>query len=83
MDGRIDGVDEGGSRVFLTTEVGRDLNVPSIVRMSAMSNVKLPLRKFTLQRIISVQAHVVGELKDLDVSPEDGALDTGTDSLST
>src|ERR1700723_136903 len=49
--------------------------------MTTLSNLQLPLCKVALLKILCVQTHVDFKMKDLDVLPENRALERSTNNL--
>jgi len=72
-----------GYFVLFTLEGAWESNVPSLICVHALTNLKLPSCKVPLGLYNSVESHVLVKMKDIDGSPKEGALDAGCYSLAS
>ena len=81
IDSRVDGVNEGSDSVLRTFEMIRRIDIATFICMTTLANLQLPFCKVSLLKINSVQMYVDVKMKDLDVLPENGALQRSTNNL--
>ena len=61
----------------------RKIDIATFICMTTLANLQLPFCKVLLLKINSVQTHVDVKMKDLDVLPENRALQGSTDNLGS
>ena len=59
----------------------RKIDIATFICMTTLANLQLPFCKVWLLKINSVQTHVDVKMKDLDVLPENRALQRSTNDL--
>ena len=81
-DARIDRIYQRIYSVFSALKVGWQRNIGLLICMLALAHLQLPPCKVCLSLNVGVETHILVEMKDSNVIPENRVLYTGTYNLS-